>query len=239
MSHRVIILSLLLLVSVAGLRAQNEISNLPAFDNRLMHYGIQVGYSQSKFDLDFSEDQQVRQIMRGVRSYYNAGFHISVIADLRLGGYFNLRALPGIVLLTRKINYLWDSAYAANTPLIEYSRTVESVYGELPLELKFRAWRYNNFRPYVTAGGSYAFDFSSLRKNKNANHEAIVKLGANNLCYSMGVGADFFLHYVKFAIDIKLCFGITDLQIKDEELYTQSIVGLKTRTVMLSFTFEG
>lgn len=204
-----------------------------------MHYGIQVGYSQSKFDLQFSEDQQVRNIMHGVRSYYSAGFHISVIADLRLGQFFNLRALPGILLLTRNIDYLWDSSYAAVTPLIEYSRSVESVYGELPIEIKFRAWRYNNFRPYVTAGGSYAFDFASLRKNKNANHESIVKLGANNFSYSMGVGVDVFLRYVKFAIDLKMSFGLADLKIKDDELYTQSIIGLHTRTVMLSFTFEG
>jgi len=221
------------------LAAQNEISNLRSFDSRLMHYGIQVGYSQSKFDLSFTDDDEIRDLMRGVRSYYTAGFHISVIGDLRLGGYLNLRALPGIVLITRKINYLWDSAYFAATPLAEKSRSVESVYGELPLELKLRAWRYNNFRPYITVGGSYAFDFASLRKNKNNNNESIIRLGANNLCYSLGVGIDVFLRYVKFAIDLKMSFGTVDLLILDEELYTRSISALRTRSVMLSFTFEG
>lgn len=231
---------LLLLASLAGgVVAQNEISNLRSFDRRLLHYGIQVGYSQSKFDLSFSEDDEIRQMLRGVRSYYSAGFHISVIGDLRLGNYFNLRALPGIVLLTRKIEYLWDSTAFAVTPLAETSRSVESVYGELPIELKFRAWRYNNFRPYLTVGGSYAFDFASLRKNKNNNDESIIRLDANNLCYSLGVGVDVFLRYVKFAIDLKMSFGTVDLLILDDEIYTRSISGLHTRSVMLSFTFEG
>lgn len=219
--------------------AQDGIFNLRDFDSRLMHYGIQVGYSQSKFDLGYIEDEEIREKLLGVRSYYTAGFHIAVIADLRLGGYFNLRSLPGILLLTRNINYLWEKNYLEQTPLLENSRSVESVYGEIPLEIKFRSWRYGNFRPYVTAGGSYAFDFSSLRKNKNNNKESIIRLEANNFCYSMGVGADFFLRYVKFAIDIKFSFGTVDLLIPDDELYTRAIDGFKTRTMMLSFTFEG
>ena len=238
--HTVCCLCLTLFLGTASwLHAQEGIFNLRDFDSRLMHYGIQVGYSQSKFDFNFIDNDEIRQKMLGVRSYYTAGFHISIIADLRLGGYFNLRTLPGILLLTRNLNYLWQPDYAAQTPLLDHSRAVESVYGDIPIEIKFRAWRYGNFRPYVTGGGSYAFDFSSLRKNKNNNQESIIRLQANNFSYSMGVGADFFMRYVKFAIDLKFSFGTIDLLIPDDELYTRSIEKLKTRTVLLSFTFEG
>ena len=44
----------------ASASAQNQIANLMSFDNNLLHFGIQVGYTNSKFDLSFSEDDELR-----------------------------------------------------------------------------------------------------------------------------------------------------------------------------------
>ena len=116
---------------------------------------------------------------------------------------------------------------------------MESVYGDIPLELKFRAVRWNNFRPYLTAGASYGFDFASLRKNRNQTNQSIVRLQPHDLRYSMGVGFDVFLRYVKFAIEFKMAFGLVDLKVQDPDIYIRSFDNLKSRTFMLSFTFEG
>lgn len=230
---------LLVMLLSGGCQLKAQIGNLAYFDNRLMHYGIQVGYSQSKFDLELNRDPEVRNVAYGVRSYYTAGFHISIVGDLRLGNYLNFRLLPGILLLTRGLNFSWDSLYEAQNPLLERTRSVESVYGQIPFEIKFRAWRVHNFRPYLTVGGCYGFDFASLRKNKNNNNESIIRLEANDLSYTMGVGFDVFLTYVKFAIEFKMMFGTVDLKIPDDEIYTATFNALSTRTFMLSFTFEG
>ena len=216
-----------------------QIGNLLSFDDKLIHFGIQIGYTQSKFDLIYTEDDDVRSVLQGATSYYNAGFHIAVIGDLRINRYLNLRFLPGLTLITRKMDYAWEPVYFEQHPLLEPSRTVESVYGDLPLEIKFRAWRWNNFRPYVTAGGCYGFDFASLRKNKNNTEESIIRLNSSDLRYTIGVGVDVFLHYIKFAIEMKMSFGLLDLEVPDNELYTQSVNGMKSRTFMLGFTFEG
>ena len=113
------------------------------------------------------------------------------------------------------------------------------MYGEIPLELKFRAKRYTDFRPYLTAGASWGFDFASLRKNKNNNDESIIRLNAIDLRYTAGVGFDFFLRYVKFAIEFKMAFGLLDLKVMDDDYYTKSTDNLYSRTFLLSFTFEG
>ena len=115
---------------------------------------------------------------------------------------------------------------------------VESVYGELPFELKYKAKRYTNFRPYLIAGGSIGRDIASLFKNKNNSDESIIRLNPIDLRYTGGVGFDFFLPYVKFAIELKMSFGLLDLRVNDEDLYTRSTTDLKSRTFMLSFTFE-
>ena len=232
-------LLIIILCCCFGLTAHSQISNLSSFDGRLLHYGIQVGYTQSKFDLKFSENSALRDSMQGVTSYYNAGFHIAVIGNLRIWKYFNLRLLPGVTIINRELSYSWESAFFDAHPHLDIRRNVESVYGEIPLEFRYRAMRWRNFRPYVTGGITYGFDFASLRKNKNNNDEAIVRLNPHEVHYTIGFGLDFFLKYVKFAIDVKAGFGIINLWVEDDDIYSRSADYLKTRTLMCSFTFEG
>ncbi len=213
--------------------------NLGKFDSRLLHWGIQVGYTQSKFDLFYNENPTLRETLQGTTSYYSAGFHIAVIGDLRLGNWFNLRILPGVTLITREVSYSWEKGYLETHRLAERSRNVESVYGDLPIELKFRAMRYGDFRPYLTAGVSYGFDFASLRENKNKTDESIIRLVPHDFRYTMGVGFDVFLPYVKFAIELKMAFGLIDLKVDDPDIYIRAFDNLYSRTFLLSFTFEG
>ena len=228
-----------MLLPALGGWAQDRPGHLNTFDTRKFHYGIQVGYTQSKFDLQYSEQDTIRQTILGTTSYYSPGFHINVIGDMRLSDYFNLRLLPGITLISRDMSYVWSEDYTSTHWKYDTRRTVESVYGEIPVELKFRAKRYGNFRPYLTAGGVWGFDFASLRKNKNNNDESIIRLNPVDLRYTAGVGFDFFLRYVKFAIEFKSAFGLVDLRVEDDDYYTQSVTELLSRTFMISFTFEG
>lgn len=219
--------------------ASAQVGNLGKFDSRLLHWGIQVGLTNSMFDLDFSEDNDLRQTLQGTTSYYSPGFHIAVIGDLRLGNWFNLRVLPGVTIITREVTFSWEEGYLQTHRLAETSRNVESVYGDFPIELKFRSVRYGNFRPYLTAGVSYGFDFASLRKNRNRTDQSIVRLEPHDFRYTMGVGFDVFLIYVKFAIEFKMNLGLLDLKVDDTDIYTRSYNNLSTRTYMISFTFEG
>jgi hypothetical protein len=229
----------LALLSLLSSNVNAQVGNLGKFDSRLLHYGIQVGLTMSKFDLEFSSDEALRQELQGTTSYYAPGFHIAVIGDLRLSKWFNLRLLPGVTLITRDVTYSWEPGYLESHRLAELSRNVESVYGDFPIELKFRSIRYNNFRPYITAGVSYGFDFASLRKNRNRTDESIIRLEPSDFRYSMGLGFDVFLRYVKFAIDLKVTFGFPNLKVEDPDVYIRAFDYLNSRTVMLSFTFEG
>ena len=216
-----------------------QVGNLGKFDSRLLHYGIQVGFTNSMFDLEFSQDDELRQTLQGSTSYFSPGFHIAVIGDLRLGKWFNLRLLPGVTLITREVTFSWEKGYLQTHRLAETSRNVESVYGDIPVELKFRSVRYGDFRPYLIGGISYGFDFASLRKNRNRTDQSIIRLEPHDFRYTLGVGFDVFLTYVKFALEFKMAFGLIDLKVDDTDIYTQSYNNLSSRTFMLSFTFEG
>lgn len=220
------------------LGAKAQIGHLMSYDNRHLHFGIQVGLTQSKFDVDYTWNDSIRAAMQGVASYNDAGFHISIIGEYTINRFLNLRLLPGVTIVNRDVKYSWAPDYAATHPLVEPGRTVESVYGEFPVELKFRALRWNNFRPYITAGMDYGFDFASLRKNKNNNNESIIRLNPNDFRYSAGIGIDVFLRYVKFAVEMKFLQGLIDLSVPDNDLYTLAVDRITSRTVLLSFTFE-
>ena len=234
-----ILLLMLGLICANALTAQNRPAHLGKFDERKVHFGIQVGYTMSKFDLHYTNDDAVRENILGTTSYYSPGFHINEINDFRLGEYLNLRLMPGITLISRDMAFVWSDDYTSTHWKYDNRRTVESVYGELPVEFKFRAMRYTDFRPYLIAGGSCGFDFASFFKNRNSNDESIIRLNPFDMRYTMGMGFDFFLPYVKFAIELKMAFGLMDLRVEDDDLYTLSTTDLRSRTFMLSFTFQG
>ncbi len=216
-----------------------QVNYLASFDKKKIHYGIQLGYTQSKFADAYTLDAEVRESLQGTTSYYTPGFHIAVVGDLRLGNFFNIRLLPGLTLINRTFTYNWEQQYQQQHPNVDPKRNVESVYGEIPFDIKFRAFRYRNFRPYLTAGGSYGFDFASMRNNKDNTNQGIIRLNTSDLRYTAGIGFDFYMRYVKFAIELKMSFGLVDLKIDDDDLYNQSMESIKTRSFMLGFTFEG
>lgn len=234
MKRLCIIIALLLSVVAYG-----QMTNLTDYDHDLMHYGIQVGCYQSKFDVTFSDDESLRQLMQGVNSYYNAGVHMAIIADLGLCPYVSLRCSPGVTIIDRNLNYFWESSYLAANPGLDKKRIVESTYGDIPLDIKVRAMRWKNFQPYLTGGCSYGIDLSSNAKNKNNNNESIIRLKASDFRYTTGVGFDFFLHYVKFAIELKMSFGTVNLVVPDDDLYSRCTDKMNSRTFMVGFTFEG
>lgn len=232
-------LLLLCLSATLASTAQNAPVHLGKFDERKVHFGIQVGYTMSKFDLHYTADDAVRENILGTSSYYSPGFHINEINDFRLGEHLNLRLMPGITLISRDMAFVWSDDYTSTHWKYDTRRIVESVYGELPVEFKYRAMRYYDFRPYLIAGGSCGFDFASFFKNRNNNDESIIRLKPFDLRYTIGMGFDFFLPYVKFAIELKMAFGLLDLRVDDDDIYTQSSTDLRSRTFMLSFTFQG
>lgn len=218
--------------------AAGQVTNLAAFDKHKIHLGIQIGYAQSKFDLHYTEDEEVREFLQGTTSYYSPGFRIAFIVDLRLNNYLSVRTLPGITFFNRNLYYSWESGYSATQRGLDPYRQVESVYGEIPFDIKFRALRWRNFRTYLTSGMSYGFDFASFRNNKNNDEQSIVKLNTSDFRFTAGAGFDFFLRYVKFAIELKFSFGLRDLLIPDNDIYSRSVDNLNSRSFLVGFTFE-
>ena len=104
------------------------------------------------------------------------GFTLSIVSDLHLGEYFDLRFLPGLSFAQRDLIYTF---YDNNVKGEETKKEIESTFLQLPVFLKFKSERVNNFRAYVLAGVEYNIDMVSQAKVRNKDKD-FVKLKRND-----------------------------------------------------------
>ena len=134
------------------------------------------------------------------------------------------------------LNLDYTLLYNDSTPIAK-TKKVESTYLELPLELKYKSKRVNNYRAYVLAGFKYGIDMVSQAKVK-AQDPDVIKLSRNDYGYEIGFGLDCYLDLFKFSPEIKMFQGIPNILVDDPAAYSTSIKSLRSRIFTLSFTFE-
>ena len=233
------ILVLLASAATLGAAAQRDIpENLPKFDNRKLHFGFQLGFSSNAFNIeqDLTQGDSLIRLEVGRQP----GFIIHVLSELHLGPYFGLRFTPGIAFASRNLNYTYvDASNRALSPVV---RTVESTFVDVPLYLKYRSARVNNFAQYIFAGFNYSIDLASQQFVDNTvdeKGEFIVKLQRMNYMVEAGVGFDFFLEYFKFSPELRFSYGLNNIIVQDQTKFASPINELNSRIIALSFTFEG
>jgi hypothetical protein len=159
------------------------------------------------------------------------GFQVQIVSNFRLAENLDLRFLPGISFGSRYINF-YDYRDKTKVGWVH----IESNYLDFPLDLKYRARRLNNYRPYILGGFNYRYDMAT-----NKSFEIRFKPG--DLYYEMGVGVDWYLPYFKFSTELKVGVGLLDILIRESstvegENYLASIDKINAYIIGLSFHFE-
>ncbi len=185
-SKSIFMLSLLSLLA-ATVHAQNQDGE--AFSNHKFLYGIHLGVTENKFDLYSTNGgliaSQNDPSSVDDRSYHARGFRLAVIGEARLGRCFSLRVMPGVSLFR--------------------ALKLESVRGELPVDVKFHPFRWGKVEPYLCSGLSHGYDFASLRDDGNT---VIKPLNAHDLRYTCGLGVDWYTRLVRVGFELKAGFGL-------------------------------
>lgn len=237
-----LITSLFLLTSIAFFAQRNRVDNLPSFDKRKLHYGFYLGINKNDYklslnnvDLSTIDNDNIIKPNADITIESTSGFNVGLIADFRLHKNINARFEPGLITNTKKIyfNYL--------TPAKDSIREVSSTYLHLPFVFKFSSDRYKNIRPYVLAGISYNYNFSSNEDNQDDNLAGQFRLKTSNFMYEVGVGIDLYLYFFKFSPSIRGIFAINNEVKYDKDPnspWTAPINYLGTRGVFVTFAFE-
>jgi len=165
------------------------------------HYGIHVGLTENKIDLYYTQSGDVYALEQGNNSFYTLGFRIAVSYDYRLNRCFSLRAMPGVSLFSHN----WEPGNV-NIPMSSIGENkVQSMCGELPLDVKFHPFRIGNLQPFLTSGLAYNFDFTSLRHDNSS--ESINRMNSNDFRFTCGMGVDCYSRNITVGVELKASFG--------------------------------
>ena len=207
--------------------------NLRKYDRRLLHFGFSLGMNYSDIAVNLKENIQDLDSVYIVEPKGALGFNLGIVTDLRLGEHFNLRFIPGISFVGRSMEY---TIIERDTVPMVYDKPVNSVFLELPLYFKFRSRRINNYRIYIIGGGKFLFDMAT--KEDVQTQEVILKMKREDYTWDLGVGADFYMEYFKMSVEVKMAFGLNNLLVEDDSVFTNSIQSMKSKTFLFSIYFE-
>ena len=243
MMKRLITVILLVAIGLTAAAQKRKVQNKPYIDLRPFHFGISMGLNLQDAEMSnvgpqLLEDGTMRTITCDVDNW-NPGFSVGVLGDFRLSDNFNVRISPTMHfgskhLVFRDFNDVNDAGQPRET-----TQDLKNSYLAIPLDLKFSAPRFNNYRPYVVAG------FSPMI-NLAGKDQDYVRLKRFDAMVNVGMGCDFYLPYFKLIPELKFCYGLTNALDKDhvnelidvnKRIYANSINGVDgVRTKMFLFT---
>lgn len=230
------LLSILFLLIVLSVSAQKpRVKNKPEYDEKPIHFGYTLGLNVMDFSFDRAYYPKVApDTLYADLGSKTLGFQVGMIADFRLGEYFNLRVLPSFNFGQRNL------MYSAGGRMVSIMK-LESSMLDLPILIKYKAARLNNYRPYVIGGASVRYDLAS-KKKFDEEEKIYVLLKPFDVYGEMGFGIDYYFPYFKFATEIKLSVGMLNvLNSKKSDKYPQyvsALKGLRSNILMISLHFE-
>jgi hypothetical protein len=227
-----LIAALLLVLPLNSSAQFARLRNQPLYDKNDLHFGFHMGLNWYNFNLDLKDLSTVPDIF-AVESEALPGYNINIISNLRLGEHLDLRFTPGFAATTRQLHFDLINPFTSERQTI--TRQIESSYVQFPFHLKFKSVRIDNYRLYVMSGMRYANDLASKAKVVDDN---LFKLQRHSLDYEVGFGADFYFEYFKFSPQLRASWGLTNLLVQDGTLPVNAFDGLRTRAVLINFTFE-
>lgn len=228
------ILLVLVLLPLCSVAQERKVQNKPYIDYRRLHYGFFIGTHVQ--DMEFVNNGFVTE---GGESWYadiaeyNPGFSVGVLADLRLNGHLSLRAMPTMHFGQNTVVFREQNSG-------DFSRqSIKTTYISLPIHVKFAAERFNNYRPYITAGVSPMLNLT-VKKQKQ------LLLKKFDFMVEVGMGCDFYMPFFKLIPEVKFAFSLLDVLEKERKdlldanllKFTQSVDGVTSKMIIISFYFE-
>ena len=137
--HFLSILSIIIIsenISAQYPDVREKVTNLPNFDDRIIHYGYYLGFNKYDFKFEYDDSFYSNLGSKDIETIAKSGFNIGLIGDLRLTEFFNLRLEPGLYYTQRDLIYpvepLFNDLYDFNENQ-DTKRNIKSTYIHLPL----------------------------------------------------------------------------------------------------------
>ncbi len=234
--------------TVAMTAQERTVENRPYTDLRPFHFGVMVGTHLQ--DLEFhnvgpqvitNEDgTTVESLVTADQDQWDPGYQVGVLGEARLGTYFALRVAPAMYFGTRHLVFHNYSQQNAEGRTIEQRQGLKTAYVSCGFDLIYSAQRFNNHRPYITAGITPMINLS--RRDND-----YVRLNNTDLFISAGLGCDFYLPFFKLRPELKFMYSLGNSldtkhasRLKDPSMvpYGRSVDRARSKVIALTFYFE-
>ncbi|MCO6460788.1 MAG: outer membrane beta-barrel protein [Saprospiraceae bacterium] len=208
-------------------------SNYRDFAAKPFFFGLTLGYNQTNYKVFKSGYFLVSDSIVGVNSINGQGFIVSVISNLKIGESVDFRLMPTFSFTERKINF---NLINSTKSILE--RRAESVFVELPFQVRYKTNPYKDIRAFVLGGVKYSFDVSN--KNRTQEAQNILKIAPTDFAIEIGGGFQFFFPFFILSPELKYSHGLNNILIYNKQKETSKVLDkVFSRTWTLSFHFEG
>ena len=220
----------------------------PYIDLRPMHFGILVGFNMQ--DIEFRNVGPQLIVAEAGTEYgetvlcdqdnWNPGFSVGVLTDIRLSKHFSARLTPTMHFGAKHLTFLnLTRRNEDNQPLLQ-TQDLKNTYIAFPLSLKFASERFNNYRPYITAGLNPMINLSGKAQDN-------IQLKRYDTLIEVGLGCDFYLPFFKLIPELKFGYSLIDgidyghadeLTDVNKRIYSHSVTPGRSKIITLTFYFE-
>jgi len=246
--HNIIVTIVLMCAALTAAAQTRKIQHKPYIDLRPMHFGILVGMNMQDIEFENVGPQTItledgtthEETIVCDDDRWNAGFSVGVLADLRLSKHLNLRFSPTMHFGAKHLMFRSLTETDQEGRPMEARQDMKNTYIALPFDIKFSAERWNNYRPYITAGISPMLNLTS----KNQEY---IQLKRSDIFVEVGLGCDLYLPFFKLIPELKFCYSLRDAldhdhanELQDANLrkYTNAVAKGYSKMIVLTFYFE-
>lgn len=209
-------------------------NNFREFQSKSYYFGLTFGYNHSNFQLLQSKSFILNDSFNIAEGLGGSGLNVSIVANMKLGEYFDFRFLPGFSFATRKFYYL------NAVEEVERIVPIESVLVQIPLQVRFKSEPFHDMRMFVLAGSKYTYDVASNARIREDQGKRIIRLSPHEFSVEVGAGCQFFFPFFIFSPEIKFSQGIGNILIFNRDLYQSSVLEkVLSRAFTVSLHFEG
>lgn len=208
---------ILLFISTISFGQTEKILQFNKIDRESLNYGFYLGLHSKGYAIKATN----ATITNG------AGFHVGVLADLKINNFTSLITEPGLI--------------SSNNSLIFDGETtlMPTTYFHLPVSIKLSTKRLNNVRGFIIGGVSYNYNFTANKNNNdNGTNPRDFKLKQNTLMGELGIGASFYFPFFRFSPSIRGVYGFQNEFVGLGETAKNSLSELKTRGIFLNLIFQ-